>query len=208
MMEGPKDGHSTALAAFDRELYKRPYPTCGRPRKKGRGLCTQPAGWRTVHVGKGACFLHGGIKHEDRDKRLRSGIYSTVSDVRLATIIAELETLANPLDVVPELTLARAILVDWTERFTALREAVLAWNASRGGDERPGRVPDLQELTPLLEAISRIVFRIERATSDKYIPRGQFYRVMQAMGRAVNARVHDERVREQILEDWLRIEVP
>lgn len=194
--------HEAELAAFDTQLG---FPRCLRTTKRGT-LCQNKAGKGTVHEGRGACMFHGGIRDADRDKRLKTGIYSTVSDVRLQELLAELDELENPLDVVPELTLARAILIDWTERFAALREAIIAWNASRKDEDRPGRVPDITELQPLLEAISRIVYRIERSTSDKYIPRGTFYRVMAAMGRVVNARVRDEAVREQILEDWLRIE--
>lgn len=36
------------------------YPRCGGPRKKGRGPCTQAAGWGTPHPGVGRCKLHGG----------------------------------------------------------------------------------------------------------------------------------------------------
>lgn len=41
---------------------KQPYAgaLCGRNRKHGKGLCTQPAGWGTSHVGEGACKAHGG----------------------------------------------------------------------------------------------------------------------------------------------------
>jgi hypothetical protein len=198
--------HEGALAAFDRKLYERPYPTCGRMRIRRTGLCTLPAGWGTSHAGRGACKLHGGIKNRDTDRRLKHGLYSTVSDVRIQEIQEEIHAAGNPLDVTQELTLARALLVDWTERYALLRDAILEWNESRLPEDRPARVPDIAELFPALESISRIVYRIERATSDKYIPRGTFYRIMLAMGRVVDARVHDEAVREQIRQDWLKIE--
>lgn len=38
----------------------RPPPHCGKPRKRGAGLCTQAAGWGTDHPGFGGCKLHGG----------------------------------------------------------------------------------------------------------------------------------------------------
>ena len=170
-------------------------------------LCRNRAGKGTIHLGKGACYFHGGQKTA-ADRRVKHGRYSTVSDVRLRELIEELAEDPNPLDVIPELALARANLIDWTERFSELKTAILAWHEDREGTARPDREPRIQELQPLLEAISRIVYRIERAQSDKYIPRGQFYRVMMAMGRVIDSRVRDDALREQIKEDWLRIEVP
>jgi len=203
--------HDRELERFDEALRAELVAKgkCARTRRDGSGkLCRNRAGKGTSHVGKGACFVHGGLAKDGTDKRLRSGIYSTVSDTRLQALLDELENVENPLDVIPELQLARAILIDWTEKYSELRDAVVAWNESRDPLDRPGRVPDITQLQPLLESISRIVYRIERAQSDKYIPRGQFYRVMMAMGRVVDARVHDENIRKQIVEDWLRIEVP
>lgn len=205
----PRD-HDEELARFDNELQRGLIEEgkCGRPKRASEGFCRNRAGKRTPHLGRGPCYLHGGISKNKVDRRLKHGRYSTVSDVRLREILQELEDDPNPLDVIPELQLARANLIDWTERFSELKTAILNWNASRGEDERPVQVPDLLQMQPLLEAISRIVYRIERAQSDKYIPRGQLYRLMMAMGRVIDSRVQDERVREQIKDDWLRLEIP
>jgi hypothetical protein len=200
------DEHEGELKAFDVELYKRDYPTCGRPRKKQPGLCTRPAGWGTVHSGRGACKLHGGIKSAERDRRLKTGGWSMVADVRVQEIQAELEELGNPLDVTRDLTLARAIMISWAERHEKLMEALLAWNETRRAEDRPAKLPELVEIIPAIEAISRIVYRIEKSASDKFVPRGTFYRIMMAMGRVIELRVHDENVREQIRQDWLKIE--
>lgn len=201
--------HEAELEAFDQELQGRLIAEgkCARQRKSG-GLCRNRAGKGTPHVGRGACYLHGGISKKKVDRRLKHGRYSTVSDVRLQEILEELEDDPNPLDVIPEIQLARALLIDWTERFGELKAAILAWNASTGNGERPAQVPDLTQLQPLLEAVSRIIYRYEKAQSDKYIPRGQLYRLMMAMGRVIDARVADPAVREQIREDWLRLEIP
>lgn len=207
----PRD-HEAELAAFDEELQREliEQGKCGRPRRgDGKGqLCRNRAGKRTAHLGKGPCYLHGGIPKDKVDRRIKHGRYSTISDVRLQQILEELEDDPNPLDVIPEIQLARALLIDWTERFGEIKAAILAWNASTGNGERPAQVPDLTQLQPLLEAVSRIIYRYEKAQSDKYIPRGQLYRLMMAMGRVIDARVADPAVREQIREDWLRLEIP
>lgn len=177
------------------------FPRCGAQRKHGRGPCRNYAGKGTDHVGRGRCKYHGGatpIKH---------GRYSTVSDQRLSELMDELEDDPVPLDVSRELILARALIHDWLERYTKLREQLEAWNESRRDEDRPARIPDVQEVGPLLERVSRMVYRVERAQSDQYIPRGKLLRLMQAMGRAVDARVPEE-LAKAIHEDWMRIELP
>jgi hypothetical protein len=207
------DDHAAALERFDEELARRlrAEGKCGRPRRgEGKGkLCRQPAGKATEHPGEGACWLHGGRKKDGTDRRLKSGVYSSIQNLRVKEIVDQLKAdQGRQLDATEELVFARALLIDWTENYELLREAVIAWNATRAPEDRPATVPDIQQAGPILERISRMIYRIERASSDKYIPRGQFYRVMQAMGRAVDARVVDEAVKEQIKDDWLRIEVP
>lgn len=196
-------GHDSALAAFDAKLS---HPTCGRTSKQTGNPCRNRAGKGTIHLGRGACMFHGGIRSAERDKRLKSGMYSQVKNVRVAEIHAELSELDGKLDVTQDLTLARAVLIDWVERHSDLVDAILAWNASRRDEDRPTKIPDVGQVIASVEAISRIVYRIEKASSDKFIPRGTFYRVMMAMGRSVDSRVHDEVTRELIRQDWLRIE--
>lgn len=200
-MDLPK--HERELAAFDAQLS---YPRCGRTSKQTGQPCKNKAGKGTVHEGRGACMFHGGIRNAERDKRLKSGVWSMVADVRVAEIQKELEELGNPLDVTKDLTLARAVMIAWAERHAKLTEAILAWNETRRDEERPAKVPDLAEVIPAIEALSRIVYRIERSSSDKFIPRGTFYRVMMAMGRVIEFRVQDENLRELIRQDWLKIE--
>lgn len=179
------------------------FPRCGAKNRSGQP-CGQKAGWGTDHVGKGRCKLHGGLTP------VKHGRYSTVSDKRLGRLLEEIKAQErNPLDVTEELTLMRALVKDWLERYTQLRDALLAWHANQSADgfAPPNRIPDVQEVRPLLETISRMVQRIEKAQSDKYIPRGQFYRIMMAMGSVVDARVLDDELKRQIREDWLKIEL-
>jgi len=204
--------HEEALERFDKELQRQLQADgrCGRARRgDGSGmLCRQRAGMGTEHLGTGACKYHGGLSAKKVDGRLKSGRWSMVSTRRLGEVIEELKDDPNPLDMVPDLTLARALLKDWIERYEEQLEALLAWNEAKEDTERPARLPDLHEARPLLEGLSRMAYRIERAQSDKYIPRGQFYRVMMAMGRVIDSRVMDDDLRELIKEDWLRIEIP
>lgn len=183
------------------------FPTCGARTRAGTH-CAQKAGWGTDHLGTGRCKLHGGLKKGGGDRRLKSGRWSLATSNRLAEYIEDFEDESDPLNIVPELNLTRALVKDWLERYDELVEAILHWNETRAPEDRPARVPDIQEARPLIESISRIAYRIERATSDKYIPRGTFFRIMTAMGRVVESRVPDEALKEKIKDDWLRIEVP
>lgn len=180
---------------------KHGYPVCGARKKQGPGTCKQKAGWGTDHVGTGRCKLHGGAS------RRIHGRYSKVVNVAVQELLEELDGDPNPLDVVPDLQLMRALLLDWINRYEELREALLRWNASAGEGERPSEIPQLQEVRALVESVSRIAYRIERTTSDKYIPRGQLLRLMTAMGRVVDSVVTEE-LAEKIHQLWLQIEIP
>lgn len=177
------------------------YPICGRKKKQGPGICEQKAGWGTDHPGKGACKLHGGATP------MKHGRYSQVADVRLGELLAELENDPAPLDVTPELQLMRALVRRFLERYDRTTAALLAWNETRGESERPVEVMRLDDVRPLVESITRIVARIEKAQSDRFIPRAKLLQLMQAMGRVVDSHV-PEQLAEAIQEDWLRIQLP
>lgn len=101
-------------------------PLCGaktRPSAK-HPTCVKPAGWGTDHAGEGRCKFHGGATP------VKSGRYSTVTRTELRTLIEHYEADPNPLNVLPELALARASLVDYVNRYDQTTEALLAWYAS------------------------------------------------------------------------------
>lgn len=186
--------HAPVTKSMDRRI-------CGAIRKKGAGICQNPAGKGTDHVGEGRCKFHGGASPR------KHGAYSGVTSVRLRELMAEIDQGGVPLDVTKELLVARALLYDWLNQYDALTAALLAWNETRDPEQRPATVPDVFEARALIETISRVVSRIERGQSDQYIPRGKLFQLMQAMGRVVDSKVTEE-VATAIHEDWLRIQLP
>ncbi len=84
---------------------------CGSPRKKGRPPCTRPAGWGTSHPGKGRCKLHGGLKKDGTDKRVKHGLYSKSLRELLEEKLPEWDAAAaaNP-DLSNEIRTLRAML--------------------------------------------------------------------------------------------------
>ncbi len=155
MSEGGKAG--TALVAQGDTK-----PKCGAKTRSG-GKCRKPAGHRTDHPGQGRCHLHGGLTP------IRHGRYSSVQRRSVRELVAKFEADPNPLDTLPELALARALLADYLER------------------AGKGRVPfDPHDAMQLVAEISKAVKRIEDVRSAEHVSRGEFYRVLQELGRVVD----------------------
>lgn len=187
---------------------------CGAKTRSG-GRCRLVAGWGTDHVGEGRCKLHGGASLKGPDHpRWKHGRYSKVQHESLRELLAKMEDDPDPLDTKPEIALLRALVHDWTDRYTDLVDALLAWNQEEyreaeeeGRPPRPARIPEIHEVRPLLSEISKSVARIERAQAQNAISRPDLMRLMQEMARVVERHVEDPDVLEAIKDGWLEIRV-
>lgn len=120
-----------------------PRPICGAQKRNKPGeVCTQPAGKNTPHEGNGRCWLHGGLTP------VKSGRWSKVTRRAITEIIEQLERDDDPLDILPDLHMVRALLIDFVNRYKKNSEAVLAWHASWNG--RPWRTEHLQLMIDVL----------------------------------------------------------
>lgn len=182
---------------------ERAYPICGNPRRQGGGApCTRPAGWGTDHPGEGRCKLHGGAGP------IKSGRYSTINRPRIKELIEHFENDPNPLDMTSELAACRALYQDYIERYDTYTEQLAAWHASYDGDRasiKPRQILDVADAYKILAEITRMVKRIEDVKAGSAISRGDFYRVMTEMGRAVDMAVEDAVIREKIHDAWMEI---
>jgi hypothetical protein len=99
---------------------------CGAKTRPGarHPTCVHTAGWGTDHPGEGRCKLHGGLSP------VKHGRYSTVRREPLRQLIEQYEAEPDPLNVLPEIALARAALVDFVNRYDETTDALLAWHAS------------------------------------------------------------------------------
>lgn len=104
--------------------------SCGARTRAGEP-CQNVAGFRTDHVGEGKCYLHGGRTP------IRHGRYSGVRHVRLSDLTTEFENDPDPLDILPELAAARALFVDFIERYDVNTAALLAWHESYEATRTP-----------------------------------------------------------------------
>lgn len=91
--------------------------------------CRQRAGHRTDHVGQGRCRLHGGMTPITTGRGSRNLRYKGIVRIALRDLIAEMEEDPDPLNIMSELAFARAVLIDFLNRYTEWREALLAWHA-------------------------------------------------------------------------------
>lgn len=176
---------------------------CGRTAKQTGRPCERPAGWGTATPGFGPCKLHGGrslVKH---------GRYSKTKRKALAKEAARLVADPDPLNLLQELAMARALFQDYLNR-----------------NEKTDI--DVSDAMEHVEAISRIVKRIEDIRAQDAISRPELIRVMTEMGRSTEHRVSQiarrleeimpsdisthvtdllNQLREDIADDWARIRV-
>lgn len=117
---GCKKAHPLADPTAGRTL-------CGADTKQAEAKypsCHRPSGWGTDHAGVGKCKLHGG------SSLVYSGRFSTIKDVTLRELIAKHEQDPDPLNILPELAAARALFVDFINRYSVVTAALLAWHES------------------------------------------------------------------------------
>lgn len=130
--------------------------TCGARNRSG-GLCKQRAGFGTSHFGRGRCKFHGGatpIKH---------GVHSTVHTTSIRDLAEHFEKNPDPLNILSELALMRALVVDFVNRWEEMRDALLAWHGSFTPEYKRERALEIQkeaeiprrELQETIESLDR-----------------------------------------------------
>lgn len=123
------------------------------------------------------------------DKRLTAGgRYSKQLGGEIGELVQELEADPNPLDIIPELARARALLHHWMDK---------------AGDDVDGDQAD--RILKTLDLVSKVTDRMLKAQNANHIKRTDFMRVLSEMGRVVDSHVHDDDVKERIQRDWLSI---
>lgn len=92
--------------------------------------CRHRAGHGTEHVGVGRCKGHGGGS-DDRIIHGQDRRYTFPTTKRIAALVEQFENDPAPLNLLPELALLRAIVVDFIERYDVITAALIAWHAER-----------------------------------------------------------------------------
>jgi len=177
-------------------------PHCGA-RTRGGTPCQLPAGWGTEHPGQSRCKLHGGAS------LVHHGRYSLIRRPSVQQRLDELKAAdADPLDLLEELHLLRALTIDWIERYDTYREALLAWHAAGHPDgSRRRQLLDIADAGRLLERIGRLVEIIHRTRQESSISLDTFRRLMEQMALTVARYVGDGDTLRAIEQTWGEIRV-
>ncbi len=126
-----------------------------RAKTTGR-RCGKPAGWGTGHNGQGNCRYHGGCNP------IKTGRWSKIKRKSIGQAIAHFEEEGDPLDLIPDLNLLRALVQDFIERYECFRDALLAWHDANRLRRLLGYCRQLQRAVAL-EKRQEIVGRISEA---------------------------------------------
>lgn len=183
---------------------KKPHdgPKCGA-KKRGGGTCTQVAGWGTDHPGQGRCKLHGG------KTPIKSGRYSDIKRPRLNELIAKFAADPDPLNLLPEALLLRALATDYVERYDELTAALIKWHESfihpsKEAFTKPTTVPDVADVARLIDRVGAMIDRIVKHKKEGSITLETMDRVVEQLGiemvKAAQEVITDEAQRTKLLQ--------
>lgn len=124
-------------------------PTCGASNRNGQP-CQRPAGWGTGHPGEGKCKLHGGVGQKPSTR-----YQLTNASPILQESIRQQQADPDPLNLLPDLVLARSILHESIERHSAISAALIAWHASYTSGYQEAETLWREQLALYLEAVQQ-----------------------------------------------------
>ena len=123
-LQNPEDGAPLAEKRKKERKPRQPQATCDANGKRGAGPCRHPAGFRTDHPGVGRCYLHGGRSPAP------TGRYSKIKRPRFRDLIQEFTDDPDPLNLLPEVQLLRALVTDFIDRWEEQDTMLTRWNLS------------------------------------------------------------------------------
>lgn len=181
---------------------KEPDEHCNAWIEKRQKHCNAPAGQGTDHPGQGRCKFHGG------STAIITGRYSGISRPSLSDLVAEQELSdPDPMDLLPELQLLRALLVDFVNRYSEFKDALIAWHESYAVSQKPLHIMDISDASNMITKIAQIVKTIKDMQPPQAVPLETFNRVLETMGRTLAKHVQDPDTLSQIELEWGGIKI-
>jgi hypothetical protein len=181
-------------------------PVCGAKRLHADGVCQNPAGFATEHVGQGRCKFHGGC-----GGNLKHGRYSLINRASIREQLDKLKSVEEDvLDLTPEVELLRAVIIDYVNRYDTLTEALFAWHNSfldpmMQKKERPKQVIDISDVSRMIGSVANVVSQIHKIRTSGAISLETLKRVLESMGIAVARHVKDDAALRAIEAEWRTI---
>jgi hypothetical protein len=127
---------------------RQPLPLCGAAHTKRSGTCKHPAGWGTDHPGEGKCKNHGGVGQKPSTRYQLTNASPT-----LQAAIQQQQADPDPLNLLPDLMLARSILHEAIERHSTTNAALIAWHASYTSGYQEAETLWREQLAQYLDAV-------------------------------------------------------
>lgn len=140
----PSDKYCLATVEMDYKPYEGNYH-----------YCYNVAGQGTNHHGKGRCAIHGGAL-TDKPEGLHNR-YGDIASTRLQTLLSKFSADPDPLNLYPELGMARAINQMWQEDWQTINEALLAWFASFNPKRRGLHDQPLYHVSAIRHMLSKAI---------------------------------------------------
>ncbi|BDI33482.1 hypothetical protein CCAX7_55330 [Capsulimonas corticalis] len=142
-----------------------------------------------------------------RKRPSSGGRYRALQSERLKELAARHAGDLEPLDLLPELALLRALLTDYVERYDRFSAALIAWHESFGNPERPAKpvkILDVAAAGSLLAQVGTLALRIEKQKSAGAIGLAALDAVMGQMGaalvQAAQETIDDDDTRTKLLD--------
>lgn len=197
--------------------------------------CRHRAGAGTTHPGEGRCKFHGG--RQQNDARVTHGRYSSIQTPRLRELLDAYAEDTDPLNVIQDLHLVRALITDYIERAgtggtakvpeakllnstldeyeialgeeatDAQREQLEAARAAIAALTAERALPDIAEAVRFLDVVSKMVHRLEMLRTAGAVSLDQVRRFLAAVDRELQLYVTDEVLREKIRKALYAIRV-
>lgn len=185
------------LTALSQEIKRQTDGVKRCPAKYRNGTkCNYPAGHRTDHAGSGKCWIHEGGEAFKTTQRYR-GIKATNVAERLRQLN---EVDEDVMDLLPDIQLIRAMVIDYIERYQEFTDALVAWY--QHGKQKPKNIFDLAAAVNYVEAISRVAERVHRINDRGAVSIETFRRIVEQMGIVVAKHVRDGTALQNIEEEW------
>jgi len=172
-------------------------------RDSNKGNCQLPAGLGTDHPGQGRCKFHGGATPRN------SGRYSRLKQRGFKQLIEEHELDPKPLDLIPDLAVARAMFEDYIDNMDQRWTDLQKWAAAEEGTgTRPTVLPpNVGEARKLLTMVGGLVKKIEDIKAQGAVSRADFVRIMTEMRRSLEMNVECEAEQKAVKDGWMRIQL-
>lgn len=109
------------------------------------------------------------------------------------------------MDLTPEATLLRALILDFVEDYDATKCALLEWHAAMQEGTNlplPARLPDLMDVQKLVEGVGKLISRAHAINQTGTVSLAVFRRAVELMGSIVATYVQDQTTLNKIEQAW------